>query len=123
MKTVPLSEVLKQCTKGPIEPVYLFRSDPRGYPALKTLVGGRWIAKTDCSINTDNWVYKEDEATANAALLAHFYNLGPELVCVLTDLVRANEALLVALKQNPEDNLTLIGARGLLSHANSVQIP
>jgi hypothetical protein len=118
MKTMPLEEVLRLATKGPLIP----SSDPARYPAI-IAESGTWVAKTDCSINSPSWAVDEPVTEANAALLAHFYNHGPELVRAVADLINANEALHATLKMDSRDNLTLLEARILLAKASTVQMP
>jgi hypothetical protein len=113
MKTIPLEKALKLATKGPLVP----SSDPRRYPAV-IAESGTWVAKTDCSINSRDWTPSEPVAEANAALLAHFYNHGPELVRVLDDLVAAqiDPTGIKAAKVCKE-------AATLLAKASTVQMP
>lgn len=127
MKTIPLEEALKLATKGPLVPLCL----PIGYPAIVTECE-RWVAKTDCSLGSGGvWVSNESTASANAALLAHFYNHGPELVQALARLVNeaaeANRLQHAGLEVSPEVWSDLYqseqAARSLLSKASTVQMP
>jgi hypothetical protein len=60
---------------------------------------------------------------AEAALLAHFYRHGPELVQAVKDLIQSNEALHAALKVDHSINLTLSDATRPLAKASTVQMP
>lgn len=131
MKTMPLEEALKLKTPEILEPVYPFRTgDPKGFPVIKTIMG-TWIAKTDCQINTDRWISRPQEADANAALLAHFYNHGPELVEALRACLGMlnNTHYADHHPQCPHPDSPclcvdeLAGFRSLLAKASTVQMP
>lgn len=66
MKTLPLKEVLKLATPGKLTADYM---------RVYTNDGEFWIASTDTSGPAT-----DEEATANAALLAHSMNIRDELI-------------------------------------------
>lgn len=74
MKTIPLEEALELATKGPL--------------SSGTLSEYHMIYTSDIALHVARCVGLPN-AESNAALLAHFYNHGPELFRALDDLLAA----------------------------------
>lgn len=103
MKTMPLEEALKKCAPAPLVPVM------KPCPMIRSTEHWTVVSTPDCQAN-DN---------VNIALLAHFYNLGPELVGMLEELrdsIESNQGPLV--RNDLADRAT-----ALLSKASTVQMP
>jgi hypothetical protein len=95
MKTITLEKALKLATPGPLTSQ---REDILGGD-------GMFLGST-----------RGKNYAANAALLAHFYNLGPELVAVVSEMLDRNKTL-------PQRYVTLKQARAILTKASTVQMP
>lgn len=107
MKTMPLEEALKLASKRPL------------HASKDTIHEKTGIAISQCFQRGT----ETPDPNVNAALLAHFYNHGPELVQTVANLERALSALLAILGQKPEINQTVAEARSLLAKASTVQMP
>lgn len=73
-KTITLKEAYSKATKGPLR---LHQTDGKTYPSIRG-DGSRCVA--DCGSRSDQ------VAQANAALLAHAFNVLPEVVTTLEEL-------------------------------------
>lgn len=133
MKTIPLSEALKLAAPGQLTARFPIAKKPNGeefrlYPHLETPS----IFDTPGEIVVNQGGYEMETHDAHAALLAHFYNLGPELVTKLARIDSAMSPIDSKLGEFPDcpmaDELEaalncLAGLKDLLSRASTVQIP
>lgn len=115
MKTIPLEEALKLASKRPL------------HASKDTIHEKTGIAISQCFQRGT----ETPDPNVNAALLAHFYNHGPELVDALARLVNeaaeANRLQHAGIEVPPEVWSDLYqseqAARSLLSKASTVQMP
>ncbi len=112
MKTLPLKEVLKLATPGKLTADYMRR--------VYTNDGEFWIASTDTSGPAT-----DEEAVANAALLAHSMNIRDELIEALE---KAESWMGLSTREDTErDQAALDEAarecRAVLAKARTVEMP
>lgn len=124
MKTMPLEEALKLAVPGPRTAKFPHCTRAGGdefrlFPHIEvpSMFGepGRLI------VNQGG--YEIPTHDAHAALLAHFYNHGPELVQAVKDLSLCVEVMYSVQRLDPNTNLTLSDAKRLLAKASTVQMP
>jgi len=111
MKTLPLKEVLKLATPGKLTADYM---------RVYTNDGEFWIASTDTPGPAT-----DEEAVANAALLAHSMNIRDELIEALE---KAESWMGLSTREDTERDLAALDeaareCRAVLAKARTVEMP
>ena len=108
MKTLPLKEVLKLATPGKLTADYM---------RVYTNDGEFWIASTDTPGPAT-----DEEATANAALLAHSMNIRDELIEALEIAIELANMSDDEYEHQPEEDPTK-ALDAVLMRAKTVEMP
>lgn len=108
-QTLTLEEALRRATKGPLKPVGGYLDAPNG----KTVADIRYMSG-------------EETGQMDTLLLAHWYNLGPELVEALFDSANSLEQAAIDCKGHPTRHLYVAKAKKmweLHARASAVTLP
>lgn len=118
MKTLTLDEAFKQATQGPLTRKMLDGSTK--FDHVLTSDGVNSVALVQSWPHNKIGPISQDQTNANAALLAHAFNVLPEVVNLL------DKAMEIIKGEYPESQWRELGVHDMeaaLTKANQVQIP
>lgn len=112
MKTITLTEAIETATKGPLE-----------LGAMVMAVSGMPTQDKSVILSPSGIMfptYGDKKTLLTSALLAHWYNIGPELVAMLDNVMGQETCICHELESG---KCSACAIADLLTRANSVQIP